>query len=1241
MNPLQLRLASLRRHLYMVTLWRGLCAIFALVVGSALVVGWTDWYVNLPSVIRAFFLVGIVGSAGYVFLRHICMPLAGRSDDLSLALRIEEVYPELNDALASTVQFLEEPEKGNHSSPALRKQAIEQAMKLADDCDFNRILDRRGVWLLGLGAFITAVLGWYFYFGYGALSQTALLRLADPFGGHTWTQLNIPNCPPRIAQGQPFVLKGELSGIIPALAHLEVDGRMDKIIAIKKDADHQTGILVAPFDVTNQKGKFRFRILANDAVFPGPGLWQEVQILPPPRLIALDGMPSPQLELRFPEYTDLPSPRKLSPGQGNVENAVAGTHVTLRAAVDRPVTDAWIELLPDKATHKYAALLGPLGHSQPLDMLGLTCLGHAVAGRISCQIDNGGTLLSVRFLPWLPGHYALHFHDSDGLANNDYKQELRIFTDPPPAIHLQQPASSQTLLPDARVTFKMMVEDETFAVRSVFLEYRRKNAEGKWLDQEPQSLPILDHDMMSRDVPHLLATLARAWPTGATLRLRPRQVELNTHWPLRGTFKEGEIVVLQICADDFNNLLEPRAVGRSHEIELRIVAKGELAKQLDEDFAKIQQELVRLQHMQEEALKHVEDVQKNKDKPGAKTSHDKLVEAEQIQRQIQERIGQRKEEGLRQELANLQNKMRDNQLPPSDMQDRLRTLATELDRLARENLQQIEAKLSEARKEMAGTAKPAPKNKDPLKEAQSHQEDAKKTLDELAKFLDPWANMHQIKGRTRDLLTKQKELKKETDALLPQQNEIPKNEDLKGELSKKADTQNNLAQEAQDLLDMMNKVQEKQKDSDTGKKVANAAKVAENAGLADKMRQARDDLRQPKLNEASQKQKEAIDNLEKVLAALEEERRDDELDKLRKKQKQAEEKIEQIAKDMDKLQKKVKEVNKIADPRERAEELKKLGKEQEKLQEEAQELARELARLRAEKASREMARAAQDLERAGRKLEAGEDPEDIQEEAVQRLKDAKAKLEEAEEELAREQLARIADNIKGLKERQDAAVAESERIHKELQRQGRWTSGLLSSLKGSGKTQKGLQQEAESLKEKLKDAKVFEHILGKAGETMDQAVITINERAEDKAFNPLEKDELADENKYQEKTLKLQKLAAHRLQRLHDALKNDPALAQKNELDREENAQPKGAEEENQGGMKLRGGDGIPPLAQLKALRDEQTDIKERTKEFNERHPDVNQLNEEQQAELNQLSQEQSDIRTLFNQVLNAKGNEP
>ena len=109
MNPLQRRLASLRWRSRLQIGWRGLCALIGLVVGGAVVAGLADWFVDLPGLVRALALVTILATAGLTAYQTLVMPLAARCDDLSLALQIEEQFPELNDALASTVQFLQEP----------------------------------------------------------------------------------------------------------------------------------------------------------------------------------------------------------------------------------------------------------------------------------------------------------------------------------------------------------------------------------------------------------------------------------------------------------------------------------------------------------------------------------------------------------------------------------------------------------------------------------------------------------------------------------------------------------------------------------------------------------------------------------------------------------------------------------------------------------------------------------------------------------------------------------------------------------------------------------------------------------------------------------------------------------------------------------------------------------------------------------------------------------------------------
>ncbi len=76
MNPLQERLASLRRRLRLRIVWTAICALVGLLVGAALLVGIADWLLDLPSLMRALALVSLLGTAGWVVYQTLLKPLA-------------------------------------------------------------------------------------------------------------------------------------------------------------------------------------------------------------------------------------------------------------------------------------------------------------------------------------------------------------------------------------------------------------------------------------------------------------------------------------------------------------------------------------------------------------------------------------------------------------------------------------------------------------------------------------------------------------------------------------------------------------------------------------------------------------------------------------------------------------------------------------------------------------------------------------------------------------------------------------------------------------------------------------------------------------------------------------------------------------------------------------------------------------------------------------------------------------
>jgi hypothetical protein len=770
MNPLLRRLASLRVKTRLLEGWRGVAAVLALVIGAVVLAGLLDWYLQLPSLLRAVLLVGILGGAGYLFYRYLLVPLVAPCDDLTLALRVEDKFPELNDSLASTVQFLQEtgdsPAAGSES---MRKHAIAQALAKAEGYDFNRVLNRRGLLALGASVLILLAVAAHFAYHYPQFSGIALRRLAEPYGGHTWTHIDVPDSPARVAVGQPYVIRGTLGGVIPAQAKIEVEGqtRTDKTVAVKRDEETGAGVLVAPLDMTQHKGSFKFRVLANDGSYPPRGAWHQVEVLPPPKLADLNGLPSPQVEVYPPAYTDV-APFALAPGTRHLE-LLAGTRIVMRGATDRPIQKAWVEYRPENPQLRAAALLGIVGADRPLVALGRLAAGHAVWGRIPAELDADGRVFTFDFTPAVTGAYVLHLEDQYGLAK-DYVSDLRVIDDPLPVVKLHRPTSTLTLLPDAEVAFRFQAEDEVFALRSVFVEYQRKDEKGKL--SEPQRVVLYSGPAYETALPVMLARLATSPLPGPRLHLRPRKLEVESMWRLRNQFKVGDKVFVDVGADDFCDIFGPRQPGRSHQIELHIVGKFELAKAIDEKLAEAQQELVRIQKWQQEARDIVKEIQGKKEITGKDV--DRIVEAEQLQRQIKDRVGNQPDEGLRAELNKLQNLIKDNKLRDTEAQEQADMLKGALDQLARQELQQIEPALAQARRQMTSEEKkPAPGDKkepgkqeenkqadDPLRKAENLQKNAKRSIDELVRAMNPWATLQQVKAETRSILEKQKEINK-------------------------------------------------------------------------------------------------------------------------------------------------------------------------------------------------------------------------------------------------------------------------------------------------------------------------------------------------------------------------------------------------------------------------------------------------------------------------------------------------
>jgi hypothetical protein len=1379
--PLRRRLASLRRRLRLVASFRGLSWLLTAVLLTAVLVGLLDWRWHLPGLVRAFALVGLLTSAGLICYRQLLRPLATPADDLSLALRIEERYPVLNDSLASTVQFLQRETVPEGESTSMRHMAVRRTLGKAEDLDFNRVVDAHGLRTAGLCSLLSVGAALALAVLFPHLAATALARLANPFGPADWprqTRLELERVASRIGRNREYRVRGTVRGVVPREVTAEMIHEgfpvQRKVFAVR-EGDDSFVMHLKPEEV--QKS-FRFRILANDAATPE----YSVEVLPLPSLASLDGKPSPQVRLDYPAYTDLPSPHFLTPGTGNVE-AVSGTVVTCRAAVDRPLRRAWVEYQPEVREAPPALFLAALGSDSALGVLASIALTRPLYERIEATLGSDRKSFTVRFRPGLHGMYTLHFEDENDLENSR-NYELRLRPDPAPVVRLDRPSPTRdvlTVLSTAELPLQLVTEDLQFALRSVWIEYRT----------QPNEAPRVRRLYHHRTGHH--PQIARWAGTGVLAapvpRLRPQRLEFDRVLAMQSLrhadgrpLKEGDVVLLQACADDFDDVSPGKEPGRSHQVEIRIVGRDALDLAVNAEQTRVQQELVRQREKQREALAKVAEVearlrkggklapereaaeaeaaaQKAQDEAAAeeekaeraagdaererhrrraeelkakakeetakaqelKKQATQLAEAEQLQQQIRERIGDHNE-GLRAEVDRLRQTLRQNGMERSNAMDRMTKVAKELDRLAERELETIEPKLTNARKladlldektrqerqaelekqakqaesdaraaeaearkfeEQAAKAeqaaasaeaeekahkeqeakslreqaaaqkakaaeklaqaerdrrdakeKPDPtRPRQALSEARRGQEEVEKSLNALLQELEPWSSTAEIKGEAGRILQDQKDLQDRAEQLGKDltgksPDELTPNE--KADLESLQDAQRRLQERTAELIKKMERVAQKREqkgDEQTARELSEAANQAEEGRLVEQMKEAGERIKQNQLNQAQQKQREAVAQLEKLTKNLED-RREAELDRLRKKLREIEQEVEKLLDEQERLQKKIREANKIADPKKREEELERLSKKQDQLKVKTEEAMQQLSRLGAERARQSLGKAAEEMDDAVSQLRRNKGDNEKQEDVLDRLEEARRELErarkKADEELGREQLARVADVIKRIRDRQQGHGEEARRIQDVVLQQKGWKRAHLGSLRQLADAQAGLGEETTTVvKKDLTRAPVFARLLGRAARAMQQA----SQRAADMVREKPGPEALPDEELAAQ-----QKAALRRLEQLLASLKESqdaPAPLSGGQG---------GGEGRDDGGGGGGGDDGLPPMAQLKLLKALQTEVYERTEAFRKKHPDPTKLTAKEKAELAEIVREQKEVADLLDQLSRPPG---
>src|SRR5262249_54456361 len=135
--------------------------------------------------------------------------------------------------------------------------------------------------------------------------------------------------------------------------------------------------------------------------------------------------------------------------------------------------------------------------------------------------------------------------------------------------------------------------------------------------------------------------------------------------PERRELREGDVLILQAFADDFDDVSVDKQPGFSNPITINIVSRNDLDLALNQEQKHVQEKLVELRQWEREAEKMAHEAEARWKREGklAQQDLDNLPKTEQLQQQIRDTVGQERQDGLRAKVDRILQTLRDNDLP--------------------------------------------------------------------------------------------------------------------------------------------------------------------------------------------------------------------------------------------------------------------------------------------------------------------------------------------------------------------------------------------------------------------------------------------------------------------------------------------------------------------------------------------------------------------------------------------------
>lgn len=1188
-HPLERKIARLRRRVRMLLVVYGASRVILVAVAAAGIVALGDWLIHFDDRgIRVMATLTVVAAVVWAAIRYLLAGLTRPLRDVDVALRVEQRFPQLNDRLASTIEFLRQREDDPLAgSSALRRAVINQTRAEVDHLDLNDAIRTKPSLRAALAAIGICLLGAAIALLDPTSARVAISRLAYPLAELPWPQVNhlqLRQPVRRVALGRDFEVEviDAFGAELPDKVWIQY---RFKDSAGQPNVEEQPMLFAGDAMLARRESvtrPFSYRVRGgDDDSMP----WIGVEVVEPPAVEDL------QVELHYPSYTGWPD--KTSDPR---IRALVGTEVSFRGTTTKPVRRVKVETSDGK---QYEAQVDDDG------------FGFVLPGK------EGRPLVVEE-----TGSYWFILEGRDALVGGtDLRYDLRAVRDLRPSVSIDEPVGNVYVTADAVVPLKIVAKDDLRLSR-VALNFVRGGRE----KEEPSPEVVTLYEAPQREMADAALRQVSGEPQGESRTLDHR-------WDLAPlALQPGSQTTFYATATD-----EVPSTGESPKRLLYVITVAELEDRLAQRQSLILGELTRVLEIERDVRQRTSGAEIQVDQIGrlAEQDVDRLQGAELGQRQVSRTLTN-STDGIRAQVKAVLAELENNQLDSPELTQRMTSLAGKLDQLTAEDLPVIQRDLTSAlktaqtqndptREETANENNDRLHLKHALTEAGQHEDAVIASLGQMLSELSQWNRFRQLRRELADVRLKQQQMIEQTSQLARQTlskawEELPPQQ--QADAKKLAHNQQDLVRRFDALRENLEKMRDRLTSEDplAAETIDDALHHADQQGIAGQMSRAGEHIGANQMGQAAARQQQVQQDLDEMLDIMAN-RREQRLDRLVRKLREAESQLAELRQQQDGLRKKMKKAAGIADEKQRQRRLERLTREQRQLEEQARRFARRLERLQADRASRSTARGASKMGKAGQQASA-----DQAAEASQQAEAAQGDLEQAQQELAQrrkqaerdlaiEQLARIEDALKSLKNRQKQVLVDTLRLEQLRHDQGRLSRGQLITLRDTAQVQQSLHGETDSLAKKIEAVAAFHLALSTAAQQMRWSAERLIER---QTGSP---------------TQEAQRLAMTRIELLLEALKPDAG--------KDKSGKSRGGDGGGGQGGQPGGGDGISDVAQLKLIKLLQQDLNLRTQALGQDKGSADDVPGAERQRYTRLSAEQGKLADLVRNLLRPADESP